>query len=50
MLDISIENLILPDKPFNTFELEDAAKRLKIPSFRGFLLHYREKRVKKNVV
>ena len=39
MLDISIENVILPNKPLNDFELEDATKRLKIPSFRrGFLL------------
>ena len=35
---ISIENVILPNKPLNNFELEDAAKRLKIPSFRGVFL------------
>ena len=35
---ISIENVILPDKPLSNFELEDAAKRLKIPFFRGFFL------------
>ena len=35
---ISIKNVILPNKPFNNFELEDAAKRLKIPSFRGVFL------------
>ena len=38
---ISIENVILPNKPLSNFELEDAAKRLKIPSFRRvFLLEY----------
>ena len=35
---ISIENVILPNKPFSNFELEDATKRLKIPSFRGLFL------------
>ena len=35
---ISIKNVILPNKPLNNFELEDAAKRLKIPSFRGVFL------------
>ena len=35
---ISIKNLILPNKPLSSFELEDAAKRLKIPSFRGVFL------------
>ena len=36
---ISIKNIILPNKPLNSFELEDAAKKLKIPNFRGgFLL------------
>ena len=29
---------MLPNKPLSNFELEDAAKRLKIPSFRGVLL------------
>ena len=36
MLDISIENVILPNKPLNNFESEDATRKLKIPSFRGF--------------
>ena len=31
---ISIKN-ILPNKPLNNFELEDAVKKLKIPNFRG---------------
>ena len=35
---ISIKNVILPNKPLSNFELEDAAKRLKIPSFRGVFL------------
>ena len=37
---ISIKNVIdlLPNKPLNNFELEDAAKRLKIPNFRGVFL------------
>ena len=35
---ISIENVILPDKPLSNFELEDAVKRLKIPFFRGVIL------------
>ena len=38
MLDISIGNIILPNKPLNNFGFEDATKRLKIPSFRGFFL------------
>ena len=36
---ISIENGILPNKPLSNFELEDAAKSLKIPSFRGVFFH-----------
>ena len=36
MLDISIENVISLNKPLNNFELEDAARKIKIPSFRGF--------------
>ena len=35
---ISIENVILPKTPLSNFELEDAAKRLTIPSFRGVFL------------
>ena len=35
---ISIENVILPNKPLSNFMLEDAAKRLKIPSFKGVFL------------
>ena len=35
---ISIEKVMLPNKPLSSFELEDAAKRLKIPSFRGVFL------------
>ena len=35
---ISIKNIILPNKPLNNFELEDAAKKLKIPNFKGVFL------------
>ena len=35
---ISIKNVTLPNKPLNTFELEDAARKLKIPYFRGVFL------------
>ena len=36
---ISIKNVILPNKPLSNIELEEASRRLKIPSFRGgFLL------------
>ena len=35
---IPIKNVILPNKPLNNFELEDAAKQLKIPNFRGVFL------------
>ena len=35
---ISIKNVILPNKPLNNFELEDAVKKLKIPYFRGVFL------------
>ena len=38
MLDILIKKVILPNKPLNNYELEDAAKRLKMPSFRGVFL------------
>ena len=32
---ISIKNVILPNKPLSNFDLEDAARKLKIPYFRG---------------
>ena len=35
---ISIKSVILPIKPLNNFELEEAVKKLKIPSFRGVFL------------
>ena len=35
---ISIKNIILPNKPLSNFELENAVKKLKIPSFRGVFL------------
>ena len=37
-MDISIENVILPNKPLSNFEIIDAAKRLSIPKFRGVFL------------
>ena len=46
---ISIKNVILPNKPLNNFEMEDAEKKLKIPSFRGvFLLDTLPKKPNKN--
>ena len=35
---ISVENVILPNKPLSNFELMDAAKQLEIPKFRGVFL------------
>ena len=35
---ISIKNIMLPNKPLSNFELEDAAKKLKISYFRGVFL------------
>ena len=35
---ISIKNVILPNKPLNNFELEEATKKLKIKCFRGVFL------------
>ena len=35
---ILIKNIMLPNKPLSNFKLEDAARRLKIPSFRGVFL------------
>ena len=35
---ISIKNVILPNKPLSNFDLEDATRKLKIPSFRGVFL------------
>ena len=33
-----ISKVILPNKPLSNFELEDAVKKLKIPSFKGVFL------------
>ena len=45
---ISIKNIILPNKPLNNFELEDAVKKLKIPNLRGvFLLDTLPKKLNK---
>ena len=48
---ISIKNVILPNKPLDNFELEEAVKKLRIPCFRGvFLLDTLPKnRIIKNV-
>ena len=35
---ISVKNVILPNKPLNNFELEEAVKKLKIKFFRGVFL------------
>ena len=35
---ISVKNVILPNKPLSNFQLEDAARKLKIPYFRGVFL------------
>ena len=35
---ISVENVMLPNKLLSNFELEDVARRLEIPSFRGVFL------------
>ena len=35
---IWIKNVILPNKPLSNFELEDVAKKLKIPYCRGVFL------------
>lgn len=34
-MNISVENVILPNKPLSNFELMDAVKKLSIPNFRG---------------
>ena len=48
---ISIKNVILPNNPLSNFELEDAVKRLKIPSFRGaFLLDTLPKKPNKKTI
>ena len=35
---ISVEGLLLPNKPLSNFELMDAVKELKIPRFRGVFM------------
>ena len=37
-MDISVENVVLPNKPLSNIELVDAAQKLKIPYFRGVYL------------
>ena len=38
MISIKKKNVILPNKPLSNFDLEDAARKLKIPYFRGAFL------------
>ena len=40
MLDISTENVILPNKPLNNFELEDVAKIFKDSFFKSFFFFF----------
>ena len=40
---ISIKNVILPNKPLNNFELEEATKKLKIKCFSFFIRYITEK-------
>ena len=37
-MNISVENLVLPNKPLSNIELLEAARKLKIPNFRGVSL------------
>jgi hypothetical protein len=34
-MNISVDGVILPNKPLSNFDLQDAAKKIKIPRFRG---------------
>jgi hypothetical protein len=34
-MNIAVNGVILPNKPLSNFDLEDAAKKIKIPGFRG---------------
>ena len=48
-MEITVENIVLPNKPLTNFELEEAAQELKISNFRGvFLRNTLPKRPKKN--
>ena len=46
-MNISVGNLVLPNKPLSNIELLEAARKLKIPNFKGVSL--RDQR-RKNVV
>ena len=37
-MEIAVENIVLPNKPLTNFELEKAARELKILNFRGVFL------------
>ena len=48
-MEITVENIVLPNKPLTNFELEEAAHELNISNFRGvFLRNTLPKRPKKN--
>ena len=48
-MEITVENIVLPNKPLTNFELEEAAQELNISNFRGvFLRNTLPKRPKKN--
>ena len=48
-MEITVGNIVLPNKPLTNFELEEAAQELNISNFRGvFLRNTLPKRPKKN--
>lgn len=48
-MQISVENVVLPNKPLSNLELMDAVKSLKIPNFKGvFMRNELVSRPKKN--
>ena len=51
-MNISVGSLVLPNKPLSNIELLEAARKLKIPNFRGlvYVIHYRRNQRRKNVV
>ena len=48
-MEITVGNIVLPNKPLTNFELEEAARELNVSNFRGvFLRNTLPKRPKKN--
>ncbi len=48
-MNILIDGVILPNKPLSNFDLQDAAKKIKIPQFRGvFVRDSLPRKVRKN--